>query len=148
MDFEKAFATDDKLEQEGRWFPVGEGAECLIARTGNTRYREMLRNKLGVYEQSLQQRLLDDETADVMLIEVMAKTVLLGWKGFEMEGVDVPYSVPNAIEYLTKYKEFRNFVAKNADNMQAYKKHDSEENRGNLPTESDGSLSGETKNDS
>jgi len=83
-----------------------------------------------------------------MLIDVMARTVLLDWKGFENEGEDVPYSVTNAIDMLTKYKEFRNFVAKNADNMQAYKRQDSEENRGNLPTESDGSLSGQTKNDS
>ena len=148
MDFDKAFATDDKLEQEGRWFPVGEGASCKIARTGNTRYKEMLRSKLGVYEQSLTQRLLDDDTADAMLIEIMAKTVLLDWKGFENEGEPVDYSVRSAIDMLTKYKEFRNFVAKNADNMQAYKKQASEEDRGNLPTESDGSLSGERKSDS
>jgi len=147
MDFEK-FRTDEKLEQEGRWFPVGEGAECKIARTGNPRYKEMLRSKLGVYEQSLQQRLLDDDTADAMLIEVMAKTILLDWKGFEKEGENVPYSVKTAIEQMTEYKEFRNFVAMNADNMQAYKKVASEDDRGNLPTESDGSLSGETKKNS
>jgi len=140
MEFEK-FATDEKLEEQGRWFPVGEGAQCLIARTGNTRYREMLRNKLGIYEQSLTQRLLDDDTADEMLIEVMAKTVLLGWKGFEEDKVDVPYSVDAAIKYMTKYKDFRNFVARNADNMQAYRVEASEEDRGKLPTVSDGSSS-------
>lgn len=148
MDFEKAFATDDKLEQEGRWFPVGEGASCLIARTGNTRYKEMLRAKLGVYEASLQARLLDDDTADTMLIEVMAKTILLGWKGFEDQGEEVPYSIAAATKFLTKFKDFRNFVASNADNMQAYRVQDTEEDRGKLPAESDGSLSGAKKSSS
>jgi len=142
MEFEK-FATDEKLEELGRWFPVGEGASCLIARTGNTRYREMLRNKLGVYEQSLQQRILDDNTADAVLIEVMAKTILLGWKGFEDKKKEVPYTVEAAIGYLTKYKDFRNFVARSADNMSAYRKGATEEDLGKLPIESDGSLDGE-----
>ena len=98
MDFDKAFATDDKLEQEGRWFPLGEGASCKIARTGNTRYKEMLRAKMGVYEASLQARLLDDDTGDAVLIEVMAKTILLGWEGWTDEGKEVVYSVATAIE--------------------------------------------------
>jgi len=145
MDFEKAFAVDKKLVLEGRWFPVGEGAECKIARTGNSRYRELLRSKLGVYEQSLQKRLLDDTTGDAVLIEIMAKTILLDWKGFTNKGEEYPYSVENAIEQMAEHEDFRDFVAKNADNMQAYRKHASDTDRGNLPTESDGSLSGEKK---
>jgi len=148
MDFSKAFELDEKLVQEGRWFPVGEGAECKIARTGNPKYKELLRAKLGIYEQSLSQKLLDDHTADTVLIEVMAKTILLDWKGFTDQGVEVKYSVALATKYMTKFEEFRNFVARNADNMQAYKASDSQADRGNLPTELDGTSSGEAKKSS
>jgi len=148
MDFNEAFELDQKLVQEGRWFPVGEGAHCKIARTGNPKYKELLRAKLGIYEQSLSQKLLDDDTADTVLIEVMAKTILLDWKGFTDQGKEVKYSVTAAIEYMSKFEEFRSFVARNADNMQAYKAKASEVDRGNLPTELDGTSSGEEKNDS
>ena len=148
MDFNEAFELDDKLVTEGRWFPVGEGAHCKIARTGNAKYKELLRAKIGIYEQSLTQKLLDDATADTVLIEVMAKTILLDWKGFTDKGAEVKYSIAAATKYMTKFEEFRNFVARNADNMQAYKAADNEADLGNLPTELDGTSSGDQKKSS
>lgn len=148
MDFEKSFSVDENLAEKGRWFPVGEGASVKIARTGNPKYRELLRSKLGVYEQSLQKRLLDDQEGDAVLIEVMARTILLDWKGFTDLDEEYPYSVANAITQMTKHVDFRDLVARNADNMQAYLKHQNDADRKNLPTESDGTLDGESKNDS
>lgn len=117
MDLAKQFATDPKKEQEGVWLSVGEDASLLIARKGNKRYNEKMRRVND--ERAVQRRvaldtLSEDEGAEIMA-EILAETVLLGWKGIEDEGVEVPYSVAAAKERLIKYKDFRKLVEELAD---------------------------------
>jgi len=144
MEFAKAFGVDEQLELNGQWFvlnnekqPDGSIIEVAvkIARTNNSRYRELLRQKLRPIQQSLQKGFFDGDSGDPILIEVMAKTIVLDWKGFTENGKPLAYSVEKAQDMLTKYKDFRNWVATNADDMQAYKEGSTAVTQGNLPEE-------------
>lgn len=157
MEFKTAFATDEKLEHEGKWFILTEEknpdgttkqVRVKIARTGNTQYREMLRAKLKPVQNSLMKGFYDGDAADPMLIEVMAKTIVKDWEGFTEGGKAYTYSSARAQEMLTKYKDFRDWVAKNADDMQAYKEESAAANRGNSPDESSGTSDGQTSQSS
>lgn len=144
MDFAKAFALNADLELNGQWFtltneklPDGSNQEVAvkIARTNNDRYRELLRQKLRPVMQSLTKGFFEGDAGDPILIEVMAKTIVLDWRGFTENGQDLPYSVKKAEEMLTRFKEFRNWVAANADDMRAYKEGSAAASQGNLPVE-------------
>ena len=102
------FATDEALEEEGVWLPFGD-AELHIARMSNSRFQKMYRQKSRPYGRRLNS---DTKLQEQLLIECMAHTVLLGWKNITDDSDKViKYTPEVGIEYLTKYREFRNIVA-------------------------------------
>lgn len=119
MDFNR-FATDTVAELEGKWFPF-QDTELLIARSGNMRYREKLRTKLNLHGAAMEKGLLDLEVSDEILIEILVDTILLGWKGFTMNGKPYDYSKERATEVLSKYKDFRDVVVAFADKMDNFR---------------------------
>lgn len=117
------FATDEKLEAEGTYMSY-KGQEFLIARSGNRDYGKLLSKLVNK-----NQRILDgkdkaaDDKSDEIMIEVIAKTILRGWKGaiiVEKGGKPVEYSVENAKKAL-KLKDFRAEVMKMAEDREAYR---------------------------
>lgn len=123
MDLKAQFKTDDKKETQGVWIGVGNGAELLIARKGNKRYNDKLKqvNK----ERSVQRRvqldtLPEDESVEIMA-EIMAETILLGWKGIKDDGVDIEYSVAVAKSRLIEYKDFRKLVDELSDEQALFR---------------------------
>lgn len=140
MDFNE-FATDTVAEVEGKWIPLKD-AKLLIARTGNPRYREKLRVDLNLHREAIDKGLLDLEINDALMIDILADTILLGWEGFTDSGKDVPYSKAKAREYLTKYRDFREFVAAQADKMDNFRKVATETAKGNSKLASTGTSVG------
>lgn len=120
MDIFQTFATDEALETEGKWFPLSKTASVLVARTGNSRYADVLRESMkdnpleGLGEKEA------NAVAETVLLEVMAETVLLGWKGLQYKGKDVPYSKEMARTMLG-IKDFRRKISALADNFEAFK---------------------------
>lgn len=120
MDIFAAFATDEKLEVEGKWFPMGAKAKVLVARTGNPRYLKALR-------QLMKDAQVDhDDTSDEnealvtdLVVTAMAQTILVGWQGLQYQGKDLPYSVENA-KLLLSVKAFRKRVAEIADRHESF----------------------------
>lgn len=122
MDIFAAFATDEKLETEGKWFPLSKTAKVLVARAGNPDYVKELRARMKEAQLDLSSGEEADQLAEEVLTQVMAKTVLLGWEGFT-EGKDkkpVPYSVEKAAEYL-RLKDFRKKVAGLSENFESFR---------------------------
>ena len=116
------FALNETTENQGAWVPYSSNVEFLIARTGNRKYR-----KSFTHQFKKNQRLLDSgtETADAkaeeILIDVMANTILLGWKGnVTIKGVKLEYSAANAKKLLA-IPLFREYISKCADDQAAYK---------------------------
>jgi len=110
MDLKKAFATDKKLELEGVWHDLGEGAGVLIARIGNRRYQNALNKTLADNRTMIKTGLMSEEAAEKDLCEIIADTILLDWKNIDDDGQPLPYTKENAVAMLIKYPDFRVLV--------------------------------------
>lgn len=148
MDFFSAYATDLTSEENGRYFENGD-AEFLIARGGNDRYSRMIAKQ---YEGN--KHILDDKSSDAsknageelakkITIDVMSKSILLGWKGNVMwQGKPLPYSVDNA-QMLLGLKDFQTWVAGKSNAYQNYLLSTEEDDAKNSAPTSSGTSSGE-----
>lgn len=127
MDLFSTFATDPKLELEGREFPLDRTSSITVARSGNPAYVKALRNALEKNKSDLD--FGGDAANDLALgivIDVMAEHILLGWKGVEYQGKPLTYSVANAKMLLTDLPEFRKKVEGLSNNFESFKVKDTE----------------------
>lgn len=121
LDIFAKYATDESLENNGTWREIGGGAELLIARSGNKQYAKLLTK---LVEQNRKVLDLSDDAADAkseeIMTEVLAKAVLLGWKGVQFKGEDLQYSVENA-KMLLKIKDFRRMVVGMSEELDSFR---------------------------
>jgi hypothetical protein len=110
------FATDEVLEVEGKWFPLGKSARIKVARTGNDRYNAEFKKLLEQYQADLS----DGGPA----AEALAAKIIT-----EVQGKPVPYSVEMAKTFLG-VKDFRKRVTALADSFENFRVK-AEEQQGN-----------------
>lgn len=120
MDIFSSFATDETLENEGKWRPLSKTAKILVARSGNPKYVALLRSKMTEAQLDLSSGEEADQLAEALLIDVMADTILLGWVGLTYQGKEAPYSREMARTFL-RVKDFRKKVSSMADDFEAFK---------------------------
>lgn len=133
MDLFKTFATDEQLEIEGRWVPFNDKTSFKIARAYNKQFSRMFQREFKANKLALEAKGASAENlADDIMCNVMAKTILLDWKGpLSINGEDLSkYSQDNAVKAL-KLKEFRAWVNQHADDSAAFKVHQDEEDEKN-----------------
>jgi hypothetical protein len=124
------FATDEVLEVEGKWFPLGKSARIKVARTGNDRYNTEFKKLLEQYQADLSDGGPAAEALAAKIItEVQAKTVLVDWENLSYQGKPVPYSVEMAKTFLG-VKDFRKRVTALADSFENFRVK-AEEQQGN-----------------
>ena len=132
VDLFSDFATDTKAEQDGVWEPYNDKVSFLVARAHNKAYDRMI-----VKEFQKHRRLLDSKTdaaaakSEEIMIQVMAKTILLGWQGdFNWQGQLMgPYTAEKAVQML-KIKDFRAWVDGISQDFERYKVEKAEEDAG------------------
>lgn len=131
MDIFAAFATDEKLEAEGKWFPLSKTAKIRVARSGNPKYVALLRAKMKEAQLDLSSGEEADQLAEEVLIDVMSQTILTGWEGIkDSTGKVVPFSADAARTYL-RLKDFRRKVDGLSQNFEAFRVQ-AEEAQGNV----------------
>ena len=128
MDIFNSFATDEKLENEGKWFPLSKDAKVLVARSGNPKYLSSLRKKMADAQLDLSTGDEADQLAESILVDVIGETILLGWSGITEKDVTVVYSATKAKEYL-KVKDFRKKIVGLSENFNAFKLKEAEEQK-------------------
>lgn len=131
MDIFNQFASDSTLENSGTWVTVGDAA-LLLARIGNVKYSKMLTELVEKNEVLLG---AGDDAADKLnedlMVEVLAKTVLLNWKGnFSYKGQPLSYSLDNA-KMVLAHTDFRKLIVKQATDLANFKAKQEEE-QGNV----------------
>lgn len=130
MDISKSFTTDAAKEKDGVEVDI-EDATFIVARANNSAFNKLLTSLLKKHKRELDMKNEAAEKLDNdLMAEVMAKTVLKGWKGVTEGGVDVPYSYENALMYL-KIKDFRTLIAEKANDFTLYRAAVEEEITGN-----------------
>lgn len=131
MDIGKKYATSATLENEGRWFELGDGAAVKVARDGNRAHKEALKRLWRPNRAALRSGSLPDDLVEKLAIQAMAEAVLLDWRGIEEGGATLPYSREAAERLLAQYKDFRETVAALAGDMANYQAQDEAAARGN-----------------
>lgn len=127
MDIFASFATDESLENEGKWFNLSKTAKVRVARSGNAKYVKQLRKKLEENRIDLDSQ--GDEANDLaekVMIDVLADTILVGWEGLEYRGKPVEYSRLNA-RILLQVKDFRKKIVGFSESFEAFKVKQEEE---------------------
>jgi hypothetical protein len=129
MDLDKVFSTDVSLEEEGVWITLDEASAIKIARLNNKAFKQ-LAAKIGKQSKIIAKH--TDDIPEETLIHLIAKTILLDWKGIKVKGKEVVYSVENAIKFMTEYKDFRDLVIELANEKETFRRAEIEENKEKL----------------
>ena len=121
MDVFRQFATNEDQENTGVWREMGGDAKLLIARSGNRAYGRMITKLYEQHQQALEIKGDSAEAlSDKIMIEVIAKTILLGWEGVEYKGKPLEYNLENA-QLLLAVKDFRRHVTKLSEDIDQYR---------------------------
>jgi len=129
MDIFTEFATDEKLEVEGRWVPYDDKTSFKIARANNPQFLKVFNDTQRKNRHALRAKgPAADELSKRLLIDILATTILVDWKGpVAIKGEDLgPYSVDAAKKALAS-KGFRVWVAEQSEDESGYKLDESEE---------------------
>lgn len=121
--------TEFKTTTEARWFPIGQGAKVLVARAGNPKNREYIREHGKGLKHGVQAGFANEELLELTR-EATANTVLVGWEGIE-DDKDKPieYSPEAALKIFKEYPEFLELVLSIANDRANFR--DSEADAGN-----------------
>jgi len=120
MDIFTSFATDAKIEVEGRWVPLSKDAKVLVARAGNQRFTDRMRKLMKQNSINFEDKSKENlDLIEKLVREASAETILLGWEGITYKGEPLPYSRENALKLL-EVKDFRNKIQELADQTSGY----------------------------
>lgn len=133
MDLFTTFATDEKLEIEGRWVPFDNKTSFKIARAYNKHFSRLFQRMYESNKHALKAKGPEaEELADKIMCEVMAKTILVDWKGpVSIKGEDLGVYSAEGAQKALKLKEFRAWVNAQADDTAAFKVEQEDEDAKN-----------------
>lgn len=94
--------------EDGVWTSFSPGFEVKIARLHNPKFRARLRKLQEPHKRQIRKGKLDAELADRLMMQAMAETVLLGWRGLlQDDGVTpIPYSAEQALKMFQSSYDF------------------------------------------
>ena len=127
MDIFNRFAANKDLEENGKKIDLGEGAYILVARSGNVAYKRLLAKLYEAHKHELDQKGPEAEArSDKIMLEVISKTVLVGFGGLKYKGRDMEYSVANARTMLegseeANMRDFKDLVVKHSENFNNFR---------------------------
>ena len=130
MDIDNAFA-DPEIEREGTWVDYRDGSRIKIARIGNPNFTRSQDAMFKAHRKKQRAGNLESELETSLLCQVIAKTVLLDWEGFEQGGKPFKYSQERAANLLNQSIDFRNDVVEYASTEEIFHREiveDSEKN--------------------
>lgn len=130
FDLDKAFATDESLEENGVWVTMDEKSAIKVARINNKNFKaEAAKLKNGGAAVAAK---YTKEIPDDVLIQLIAKTILLDWRGIALKGEELPYSRENAVMVMTQYKDFMTLVVELANERETFRQAEIEEGKKTL----------------
>lgn len=97
------FSYDKDLADNGNWIPFGEGVEFKMRRLNSPLVQEKRRQLEQPYEALLRTGgSLGEDILRGILVNMMAESVILGWKGVtDSSNVPMEFSIANAKILLT-----------------------------------------------
>lgn len=104
------FDVSDELSVRGCWVSIGKDAKLRVARMNNESYREFIKKKTKPYRSAMRAGTLDEDLMTEIVVQAMARHILLDWDGLTEKGAKIPYTVEKAEEILRTKEPFRDLV--------------------------------------
>lgn len=106
------YATDEAAEQDGKWFDLSTTTKIKLRSYTSQKSRDVRRHLDKPYDGIRRVGgIVPDDVQEKLLIQQMAKAIIVDWKGLTENKIEVPFSAAKAEELLTKYPKFRNQLA-------------------------------------
>lgn len=137
MQLQQHYAYDKELAESGKRIDLGDGAFILLAMWGNRKFQSMFAKLSSQYAAGKRANLIPPETRADIILECVAKTVILDWGGIYDGDEEVPYSPENAQRILGKYERFFADICDMAQDIQVFKVASQDEDLGNSQPSSD-----------
>jgi len=119
VDLVARYGIDLEAEVNGARLLLGEGLEFCVARWNNPEFTKVLGEELDAYRGATITPELDRE----LMNRAIAKTIIKGWKGVELEGQALEYSWDNAFKILAhpQLQDLRAQIVAFAQNVDNYR---------------------------
>ncbi len=152
MAFSKSFKTDLDLENNGVWLGIGTDVDTGVTQEicvkffGNDKAQRLLKNLREPYKKQFRNGKVPSNIEDDIYIKVVAKEVLVDWRGFlDDKQKEIPFTEEYALELLRdpEYKQFRADVVEACSTLESFRKIEVEEGSKNLEKSSTGKQNGD-----
>ncbi len=115
------FKYDKKKSVEGVWVDLDNETSLLVARMNNPKYREMFQREFAKVRHSVNKKVLDEESANQIMLRCKAETILLDWKGLKENGEELEYSKETAHRVLNESEWLNELVEEIAREQEFFK---------------------------
>jgi hypothetical protein len=126
MDLRKTFGTDTQLEAEGVDIHLGEDAYITLARSGgsNVKYKTLMQKLAFKHRRAITAGTISPDVVVQLAQDAHAEAVVLGWRGIELDGEVLPYSVANCKRLFKECPEVWRIVEEEAGRFANYKREE------------------------
>lgn len=129
MDLRKKFGTDQGFETDGVDVHLGDDAYITIRRAGgaNRAYVECTRRLLQKHRRAIAADTMTDTESEALMAEIYAETIVIGWRGIELDGTTLLYSRANVLRLFQELPDVAKVVqeeAQRAANFRADEVHE------------------------
>jgi hypothetical protein len=119
-----AFKTNSELEMDGVWFSTTETTSFKCRRFGgvNTqKVRSASAKYFKPYSKQIDANALSDEKQRELTVKAFVEACLVDWRGVEVNGKELPFSIENAVKLLTALPALTDTLIKYTTEMDSYK---------------------------
>lgn len=117
-------ARDKSLEEQGRKIELGSGGAIWVRPAFYRPYQEAIRRIQRENGIAIQNGMFDDEAANDLVGEAVARHLVTGWEGIEMNGEPLACTPENAERVFELAPDFLDMVVRAANDHAAYRRRD------------------------
>lgn len=121
---DKFFKTNKMLETDGIWFDVSNETGFKMKRFGgyNSPAVKALMNKYyKPYAKMIENDSLPKDKQDEIMAKVFVESSMIDWKGVEVEGKEIPFTVEAAVKLLVGLPELNDTLFKYASDFNNFR---------------------------
>lgn len=108
MDIRKLFGSNKAKETEGAWCPIGGGIEVKVKRAGqaNKAFSAEQMKMLKPFSKQIAMNTMDMDILRQINAKLLAKHVIVDWRGVFIDGVEIPFSKEKFLEFANEMPDF------------------------------------------
>lgn len=118
------FKSDKDLEKDGVWFSVSETTSFLIRRFGgfnSSKVKAALAKYYKPYARLIEMGTLPEEKEKEIMVKVFVESSIIDWKGVEIDGKEVEFSIDAAVKLMTALPELSETLLSHASDTKNYR---------------------------